>query len=43
MHSPTPQPLQFSQFSSFCLYRVRSAKKDSKKFVSCRYYKRVPK
>ena len=38
--SESRQPLLFS---SFCLYRVRSDKKDSKKFVSCRYYKRVPK
>ena len=36
----TPQPLHFS---FFCLYRVRSGKKDRKKFVSYRYYKRVPK
>ena len=37
------RPSQPLQFSSFCLYRVRSSKKDSKKFVSCCYYKRVPK
>ena len=40
MHSPNPSAFAFRLL---CLYRVRSGKKDSKKFVSCRYYKRVPK